>query len=161
MARLLRNHRQIMYQLRRDWGLEVSIYRPLDRAHDILTGEITSSFEIHTVPRAPVLIATDARNFVYDLAYIAVGKNFTEGAFFDGKQRWILLDARELAKGFVPTLNDFVVFKTLQYEIKRIEHVEELAAYRLTVVAIRNQEKVRWLTAKNAIGFLEEAAGTI
>lgn len=161
MARVLKNHRQIMYQLRRDWGLSVDIYRPLDRVQDILTGNIVSSFEIHNIPRAPVLTASSNRHFVYDLAYIAVGKNFTEGAYFDKSQRWIIFDARELPCGFVPTLNDFVTFKTKQYEIKDVETVEELAAYRLTVVAIRNQEKVRWLTAKNAIGFLEEAAGTI
>lgn len=152
MARLLKNHRQIMYQLRRNWGLNVWIYRPT-RTNDLLTGNITSGYEIHAIPDAPVLSATESRSFVYDLAYIAASKNFTEGAFFDKKQRWILLDGRRLAKGFVPDLDDFVVFDTRQYEIKVVEHIEELAAYRLTVVSIRNQEKVRWLTAKNSIGF--------
>ncbi len=160
MGRLLKNHRQTMYQLRRNWGVEVFVYRPT-RTHDILTGGVTSSFEIHTIPNAPVLPAAESRSFVYDLAYIAASKNFTEGAYFDKKQRWIILDGRELQKGFVPDLNDFVVFETRQYEIKAIEHIEELAAYRLTVVAIRNQEKIRWLSAKNSIGFSAAATGTL
>ncbi len=160
MGRLLKNHRQIMYQLRRNWGMEVFVYRPT-RVQDILTGRVTSGFKIHTIPHAPVLPATETRAFVYDLAYIAASKNFTEGGYFDKKQRWIILDGRELKKGFVPDLNDFVVFETRQYEIKVIQHIEELAAYRLTVVAIRNQEKVRWLTAKNSIGFSAAATGTL
>lgn len=161
MARLLKNHKQMMYQLRRNWGQEVTIYRPLARQQDLLTGRILSQFEVHIIRDAPVLAATESRSFVYDLAYIAASKNFTEGAYFDKKQRWILLDGKKLKKGFIPDLDDFVVFETKQYEIKAVEHIEQLAAYRLTVVAIRNQEKVRWLTAKNSIGFLASVVGTL
>jgi len=151
MPRLLKHHRQILYQLKRDWGLTVTLYKPLTATHDVTTGEIARSFDVQTVDRAPVLPASKTRSFVYDLAYIAADKNFTEGAFFDKKQRVVIIEQRDLPKLYMPELDDFLIFNTQQYEIKKIEVAEELAAFNITVVAVDNQERVKWLTAKSKV----------
>jgi len=151
MARLTRNHRLAIYRSKRDWGLQVTLYRALTNVNNILTGAITRSYEVIDIERAPVLNKQTSRKFVYDLAYIAADKNFTEGAFFDQGGRVIILDARDLPKGFQPNLDDFIVFRTFRYEIKSIETVEELAIYRLAVLQLANQNSERWITAKNKV----------
>ncbi len=160
MAGNLRKHRGIIYKLRRDWGLEVTLYRPITNTENLLTGKLSRGFQTVTIKDAPVLPADVDRSFVYDLAYIAADKNFTEGAFFDRKQRSVILDARQLPKGFEPNLNDFVVFKTQRYTIKSVQFIEEFAAYRLKVIAIENQRE-RWLTTKSTITLTPTASGTL
>lgn len=149
----LRKHKGIFYKLRRDWGLEVDLYRPITSSTDLQTGALSRGFQVVTIHQAPVLPATLDRTFVYDLAYIAASKNFTEGAFFDRKQRFVILDAQLLPKAFEPNLDDFIVFKTQRYEIKEVQFIEEFAAFRLRVIAIENQRRERWLTVKNSITF--------
>lgn len=156
MAGNLKKHRAIIYKLRRDWGLEVTLYRPIISTKDLRTGKLSRGFQVVTIHQAPVLPADVDRSFVYDLAYIAASKNFTEGAFFDRKQRSVILEARQLPKGFEPNLNDFLVFNTQRYTIKGIQVIEEFAAYRLRVLAIENQRE-RWLTVKNSITFTSTA----
>ena len=158
MARLTRNHRLAIYRSKRDWGLQVTLYRVLTNVHDVLTGSISRSYEVIDIERAPVLSKQTNRKFVYDLAYIAADKNFTEGAFFDQGGRVIILDARDLPKGFKPNLDDFIVFRTFRYEIKSIETIEELAIYHLSVLQLENQNSERWITAKNKVT-LTNAAG--
>jgi hypothetical protein len=160
MAGNLKNHRGIFYKLRRDWGLEVTLYRPITSTKDLTTGKLSRGFQIVTVKNAPVLPADVDRSFVYDLAFIAASKNFTEGGFFDRKQRSVLLDARQLPKYFEPNLNDFLVFKTQGYRIQSIQFIEEFAGYRLRVVAVENSRE-RWIAAKNSITFTPTASGTL
>lgn len=159
MAGLLKNHRLILYRLKRDWGLEVILYRPIRNDHDIRTGNIDRGYITYTVEKAPVLPTNVDRSFVYDLAYIAANKNFTEGGFFDRRQTQVILDAKELPKGFEPNHDDFIVFKTKRYEIKSVQIVEELAAFRLGVLAVEGQSRERWLTGKSNISF--NATGTV
>lgn len=161
MAGNLRKHRGIIYKLQRDWGLEVTLYRPVSSAQDLQTGKLSRGFQIVTIHKAPVLPADVDRSFVYDLAYIAASKNFTEGAFFDRKQRSVILEARQLPKGFEPNLDDFLVFKTQRYTIKGVQFIEEFAAFRLRVLAIENQRRERWLTVKNSITFTPTSSGTV
>lgn len=158
MPRLLRKHRQILYQLKRDWGLSVQIFRPTSASHDVTTGEIARTFEVHSVKDAPVLPKHKKREFVYDLAYIAAGKNFTEGAFFDKGQRQVIIEQRDLPKGFEPNLDDFVVFNFEKHEIKEVEVAEEFAAFRLMITSIDNQKRVKWVAVKNKITPLSSVA---
>lgn len=151
MARLTRQHRIAIYRLKRDWGLNVTLYRALTNVNNVQTGVITRTYQVIDIERAPVLHKIANRKFVYDLAYIAADKNFTEGAFFDQGGRVIILDAHDLPKGFEPTLNDFLVFRTQRYEIKQLETIEELAIYHLSVLQIDNQNSERWVTAKNKV----------
>jgi len=154
MAGNLKKHKGIIYKLRRDWGLEVTLYRPISSTQNLQTGELSRGFQVVTIKNAPVLPANLDRTFIYDLAYIAASKNFTEGAFFDRKTRSVILDVRQLPKGFEPTLDDFLVFKTQKYEIILIQFIEEFAAFRLGILAIENQRREHWLTIKNTITFI-------
>ena len=160
MAGNLRKHRAIFYKLQRDWGLQVTLYRPITSVEDLQTGKLSRGFQTLIVEKAPVLPADVDRSFVYDLAYIAATKNFTEGAFFDRKQRFVILPARQLPKHFEPNLDDFIVFKTQGYSIQGIQFIEEVAGYRLRVIAIENQRNVRWVTAKSSITLTTTAIGT-
>ena len=154
MSGLLRNHRAILYQLRRDWGLNIFLYRPLTATQNVESGVIVRSFKVYSILRAPVLPADGSRSFVYDLAYIAVGKNFTEGAFFDKEERLVIIDALNLPSGIVPTEDDFLVFSNRRYTIKTIQMVEEFAAYRLRVVALDNQNTEKWAVADSKVSFM-------
>lgn len=161
MSGNLRKHRAIFYKLQRDWGLRVTLYRPITNVENLQTGKLSRGFQIIDIKKAPVLPADVARSFVYDLAYIAASKNFTEGAFFDRKQRFVILDARLLPKNFEPNLDDFVVFKTQSYSIEGVQIIEKDAGFRLRVTAIENQRRVRWVTVKSSITFASTASGTL
>lgn len=151
MARLLRKHRAILYRLKHEWGQDVYLYRPKQASHNVTTGVISREFDVHLVKKAPVLPLREDRSFVYDLAYIAVGKNFTEGAFFDRTQGEIILEGKQL--NITPNRNDFIVFGYRRYEIRSIEYIQKMAAYRLRVQAIANQDSQIWVAVTQGLSF--------
>jgi len=132
----------VLYRLKRQWGLQVKYYQLGKQTHNVETGDITREYTIITVRRAPVLPNMVDRHFVYDLAYIAASKNFTEGGYFERNQRTIIFDAKDLPRGFVPNGDDHVEFDEKRYEIKSIDHLEQRRGYLLTVAAIDNAETV-------------------
>ena len=140
MSYNLREIRRIIYNLKRQYGLILSYYRPLSTEYDLDTGESTRTFDLHIVKRAVLLPTKLDRSFVYDLTYIAANNNFVGGALFDRDQRVILIDGRDLP--IEPNLDDHVEFEGQRYQIAEINTTAGYRAHLLRVQGLTNSGAV-------------------
>lgn len=122
---LLRQIRVILYRLKRQYGLKVTYTRKASPdTYDLKTGEVTRDPEVLTIRRAPVLPAREIKRFAYDLSYIAANKNFTYGALYTTKTRAVIIEKRDLPKGFAASTDDTISFEGQTYEIKEFHPAE-------------------------------------
>lgn len=140
MANNLRQHRLVIYRLKRMFGLPATVVRPDVTTHDVNTGEIQRAFTKIVIRRAILLPQNLDRSFVYDLTFIAANNNFVQGGYFDRDQRKMIVDARDLPKDFRFTLNDEVEFDNSRFTIKTISLAENKVAYLLGLQTQANKE---------------------
>lgn len=124
----LRNHKKILYNLKRSFGQPVTFKFPIVNTYNVETGAVTREYTSIYVRRAIVLPTRLTRDFVYDLAYIASNKNFTEGGFFDKVVRNIIVMKSDL-KGAEPNLEWECTFKDKGYVVKEINATEDGAGF--------------------------------
>jgi len=136
----LREIRIILYRLKRSYGLPAIIKRPLTSIQNVTTGVIVRTFETIPIKRVIVLPAQNLRNFIYDLAFIAASKNFTEGGLFDQNIRTMIIDIKDAPKGFILTMNDHIVFETRRYEIKNFELAEHNQGWLLQTIELDSSD---------------------
>ena len=139
---VLRQISVILYRVKRQFGLSVTIYQYTSQTNNVETGEITRNYNVLTVRRAPVLPDRIDRSFVYDLTFIAANNNFVEGGLFDRKTRVLLFDAKDLPKDFVFNNDDHIEFDDQRYEIKTIDALERKKGFLLRVSGITSSETV-------------------
>ena len=126
---ILRQVELVIYKLKREYGLKLLIWHPLTSVHNITTGKIVRGYKLYHIRRAVMLPHNFQRDFVYDLAFIASGKNFTYGGFFDRSRRYILIAAKDIPTTFEITNDDKFIFEEKQWEPVSIELSEHKAAY--------------------------------
>lgn len=131
----LREHNKILYRLKRSFGLPVVFKFPTKNEYNVETGVADREFQEISVRRAIVLPAKVTRDFVYDLAYIASNKNFTEGGFFDKTARNVIVRSTDL-KGYTPNLEWEATFKGKDYVVKDISETEDSAGYIFTCTSL-------------------------
>ena len=134
----LRQNKVILYKLKRGYGMNVLFRIPTTNEYDITTGAVTREYTEVNVRRAVVLPNRLTRDFVYDLAYIASNKNFTEGGYFDKSQPNIIVQNNDL-KGNIPNLEWECTFQNKEYVVKEINATEDNEGYNLTCIALERQ----------------------
>ena len=138
----LRQHKAVIYRLKRTFGMLVTFYVPIKNEHNILTGQITRKYDEYKIRRAIVLPSTLDRSFVYDLAFIASNKNFTGGGYFDRNKRTIIIDSKDLPKDLKPKVKMHIEFDDERFEIVTIETIPGRAIYMFTVQSLSNSKTV-------------------
>jgi len=133
----LRENKKTLYRLERQFGKSVTFKKPTTNDYNITTGAITREYLEIFVRRVIVLPTRITRDFVYDLAYIASNKNFTEGGYFDKTVRNMIVRKKWL-KGEEPSLEWECTYKDRQYVMKEINETEDGAGYILICNALEN-----------------------
>jgi len=135
MARnVLRQVKNVIYRLKRNYGLTVVFYKITGDQYDFKTGEVDRDAEAHTVKRCVVLPFKELKKFEYDLAYIATSKNFTYGALYDYRSRILMLDKDDISVDITDDM--YCVFNSERYQIKEINLSEDQQAYLIIVTRI-------------------------
>src|SRR6185436_5450846 len=129
----------MLYRLKRDFGLTVTLHVLLSSDVSYTSGTTTKQFNAYKIKRALVLEATQYRKFAYDLSFIAANKNFTYGGFFDVKQRIIVIERRDLPRDYVPDHKHYIVFDHSRYEIVNFDENEEKALIAYHVKELKGQ----------------------
>ena len=117
---VLRQIKLIVYGLKRKYGVTVKVVRLSNLQDNIQTGKMSQDKQEITIRRAIVGPALELRQFVYDLSFIAANKNFTYGGFFDADTRMLIVDSKDLPKGFEPTMNDYVIYQNRPHQFKEV-----------------------------------------
>jgi hypothetical protein len=124
----LREHKVILYRLKRNFGARVVFSKPIENENNVMTGEITRTYLDIIVRRAIVLPSNLERTFAYDLTYIASNKNFVYGAMFDKNKRNMIVQKKDL-KGWTPELDWKCLYKNRDYSINDMDETEDGAGY--------------------------------
>ncbi len=134
----LRFIKQVLYTLKRDFGLPANIVWRTSSVPNLETGKLNVSQDSVAVSRAIVLPRVLQRDFVYDLSFIASNKNFTYGGLFDKNSRKVFIDPDDLPAGFEIKIGYWIVFNGVRYEVKTVDTYEQNAAIDMDVSQVDN-----------------------
>lgn len=138
----LRFIRRVLYRMKRNYGLPISLYTSTPGALNLETGATSMEYTKVDIKRAIVQPARYHRDFVYDLAYISANKDFTTGGFFDTSDRRVIIDASDLPASWEIDLNQFVIFDGRRFDIKSFYEFEEGMGYILVIRELKGQDVV-------------------
>lgn len=115
----LKFNKQVIYRMKMRYGQPVYVYELESHSTDVESGAKNVVLGIHYINKACVLTVSEARQFVYDLAFISANKDFTEGGYFDPEDRKIFIDADDIH--YVPEVGDFVHVGAKTYMIRTVD----------------------------------------
>jgi hypothetical protein len=122
--------KRALYKLKQNYGFPLDIYRVLRNDVNLATGRKTVLKTKFPVRRAILIQAPMlARKFSYDLTYLAANKNFAYGALYDVESTAFLIAVDDLPRGFVPTLDDYVIYNHKRYNVTEAELLDHKMAF--------------------------------
>lgn len=137
----LRQIAVLLYKLKRNFGRKLTLRKFVSVTQDVTTGKQTQVFTSHAIRRAIVMPYSRARDFIYDLTFVAANKNFTYGAFFDRASTAVIIDKADIPDLTIQPEDDLVIDE-VRYQIVNTDETEGNTAYLLKVKALRAADKV-------------------
>jgi len=131
------NHRQVtvlLYRLKRNFGRPITVRDWISSLPDVTTGKQVQVYASYPIRRAIVMPYNRARDFIYDLTFVAANKNFTYGAFFDRTISAIIIDKKDLPIQLAQ--EDDIIIDTKRYQLMSIEETEGNTAYLIKAKAL-------------------------
>jgi len=123
---LLRQVRVVIYRLKRQYGLPMTIkYMDTEDIYNLRTGEVARDLVEITIKRGILLPERQSVDYMYDLSFIAANKNFTYGGFFEPGERAVIVDVKDLPTAFKITTEMYVVFQSRRFEIKEAHKIPD------------------------------------
>ena len=145
--------------MKRSYGLPVDLHKIDQHTVDPETGEKTTVLGVIHINKAIILRAREFRSFVYDLAYISANKDFTTGGYFDPEDRRGFIDRRDL-NGYVPTLDDYLIFQNERWDIIEILEFESDIAFGFLLRKIRGADITRIEQTHTMLNLIQESSST-
>lgn len=116
------NFRNLFYQLKKDYGTEISWVNILSAEADDRTGETDIRREYLSF-NAVLLPGKMVRQFVQDIGYLAANKNFTYGGLNDLEIVGFVIDTAEVPQGMTLDLNGYINANGLRYDRHIVERI--------------------------------------
>jgi len=157
----LRFQRRLIYRLKRDKGVPLSFYQPVNTSQDLKTGVVSRAVTVTNIRRAIVMQSRQLRDFEYDLSFIAANKNFTMGGYFDQTDRVVLIDAKDLPSGFKLDLNDYVQTGNRRYNVLEGTELEmdDIFVFKIREIKERQKQLIHIVKAQNVLGLTQSTVG--
>lgn len=133
---MLREIEKIIYRLKRQYGVELTLRTPTDNTPDYATGNINRPFTEYIIKRAVILPKALARIF------LSTGGTFKYGGYFDETNTYILIDNKDLVDGYIPTGKDNCVMNDRVYEIEKVRTPQNNKAHVLVVKELSRTDSV-------------------
>lgn len=132
LNRLIRN---VIYQMKRQYGGSITLYRLISAATDRATGVKSETHESVYIKKAVVLPANVYREVIQSISQISANKKLVMGGNFDLGIRVFIIDRRD-APGYTITNDDWIVYDHKRYDIDSIDEFEQATAWLVTARAI-------------------------
>jgi hypothetical protein len=118
-----------IYKLKRQYSQEVVVQKITETERDWKNGNRQRHIQ-HVFIRRAVVTGTDVlKRFVYDLSFIAANKNFIVGGLFDQLDNFIIIDGKDLPKGFKINHDSRLIIDSKKFEIKKIAKTPDDKSY--------------------------------
>jgi hypothetical protein len=123
--------KQVIYTLKQRYGSIITVVRLDSQEKDYQGGIVTPSYSLYTVPKAIELPNELKSQFSYDIAYVKAASNFTQGGFYDIRQRFFIFDKDDLEvlESAPLRLNDYIIKQRIKIRIAKIELIEDQILY--------------------------------
>jgi len=152
---LNRRIRQALYVLKRAFGSTVTLYKLVDAATNYTTGAKTSTSVSTSIPRCIVLPVRLQREVIQAVSQISANKTFAYGGSFESGTREFVIDARDLASGYVIEQDSWIVYDDKRYDIKNIEQLEQHTGWHITGKMIIGPAIAKSASATTVLNFTE------
>lgn len=138
----LRFIRNVLYRMKRRYGLPANLIKIISEVVDLETGVKTLTRDNLQLSRVIILPSTIKREFFYDLAFITGNKDFTYGGSTLADSRKFIIDQEDLGS-WVLAVGDGIIYNGKRYEIQEVDEFENKTGYLITAkesesVAINN-----------------------
>lgn len=116
-----------IYSLKQRFGKEVQYYELVGQTPDFKTGRATTTKLVATLDDVVVLPSDLRRQFIYDSAFRAVNRQFTEGGLFGMAIQIFLIDRDDIPDEITISLKNFLVEDNKRWEIFKLVDYGESA----------------------------------
>ena len=152
--------RQALYQMKKDYGAPIDIYKLISSETDVRTGEKIVNKSVTHVRRAVVVPAKKDRGGKQTISVISANKEMVTGGHYDLNQRQFIIDRRDVPAMPELTADDWIVYNRRKYQVVTVESFEVDAGW---VVAARElvgeiPEVVYELRAESCLELQDAAA---
>ena len=124
--------RQALYQLKKDYGAPIDIYKLVSSETNVRTGEKVITKTVTHVRRAVVVPARIDRIAQQTISVISANKQFVTGGHYDMSQRDFIIDRRDAPAMLELTADDWIVYNRRKYQVKTVEAFEVDAGWVIT-----------------------------
>jgi len=121
--------RKILYNLKRQYGGRVDVYKLGSTDTNYETGIKTYTRTMICVPKCIVLPVKIQREVVQSISQISADKAFVYGGTYDAGTRMFIIDARDLPNDYEIVNDDWLVYDGRRYDIKSITEFEQHAGW--------------------------------
>lgn len=150
-----------IYDLKRRYGNEITVYRLDSASTDYETGQKTASKTAYQIRSAVVLPASETRRFFASIAMLSAAKQFIApgNQGFDQSRRGFIIEARDLPSDFEFQPEDWIVYNSRRYECEIIEALESRSGWMIMAKELKgtDPEEIISLNVNSSILFEEEA----
>ena len=122
---LNRTMRYVLYQLKKEYGAPVDVYKLDAAATNYKTGVKTATKSVISVRLAVVMPAITMRRMFQGISYLSASKPFASqgGQGWDGTSRAFIFEGRDLP-GYDWEVEDWIVYRDRRYDVSEIELLE-------------------------------------
>ena len=124
--------RQALYQLKKDYGAPIDIYKLVSSETDARTGEKIVAKTVTHVRRAIVVPSRMDRVANQTISLISANKQFVTGGHYDVNERDFIIDRRDVPALPELTADDWIVYNRRKYQVKTVESFEVDAGWVVT-----------------------------
>lgn len=159
----LRFVKDVLYQLSKQYGTPLDIYRVTSSTADTTTGRKTVAKTVCNIKRAIVLPSDVSSRFVYNHTYIAADKQFTYGGLFDINVRTVIVDKRKIPSDWdLKGENFYAVCDGVKYDFKLVTQTIDHASWVIILKAIEGTPpaQVINLNVYQTLRFVHTAGGS-
>ncbi len=124
--------RQALYQLKKDYGAPIDIYKLISSTTNVRTGAKIITKTVTHVRRAVVIPARIDRVAQQSISLISANKEFVSGGTYDLSQRDFIIDRHDVRTLPELTPDDWIIYNRRKYQVKTVEAFEVDAGWVIT-----------------------------
>lgn len=125
---LIRFIRRCIYQMKREYGGPITVYRLINTDTDLQTGVKTVNRDSIDVVRAVVLPNRLTREAIQSISVISADKKIVQGGTYDPGKRVFIIDRADVPDWDLEQ-DDWIVYENKRYDIKAIDEFEQKTAW--------------------------------
>jgi hypothetical protein len=152
--------RQSLYNLKRQYGGTIDVYRLTTSAVDQKTGVVSVTRQVTRINRAVVLPSMIHAEIKKSISQISANKMFVVGGQYDAATRNFIID-RQDGPDLQLTLQHWIVYRNRKFEIKQIQEFEFEAGWIVTTRELIGEvpEQILELSADNLLILSQSGEG--